>query len=650
MKKNLPVTQVERDYHAEERLISETDTRGILLTANASFCQVAGFTHEELVGKNHNLVRHPDMPPEAFADLWRTIKVGERWTGVIKNRCKNGDHYWVKAFVSPVMRDGQIVRYRSVRKKPTRAEIQEAERLYQRIWAGEKGLLDTLAANKKRVRLGDRLGFIGQLSMAVGWPILLSVMIVIAAAMGAPTAILAGMAGIGAVITVWIAMLVYRGFTEPLDEFARAISAFEQGDLAARVELYGDSRLGGIAKVMNRALDGVEVALADMSQVLSSLARGEFGRRVVTTLPGELDRIKMAANRATEQIELTVNALIAQVGALADGELESHKQIEVGSVEGKFREAQENVATAAARLSMLLREIIESSRSMATGNLTHPIRTEAAGELALLCEHFNIALDSLAQTVAVMRTNAQHVAQASQEISGAIEEIAAGAGTQVSTIELFTAAVQEQGTTIGEITAATRTASLRANETVGTISAGRAKMGQMVEVIRSIAGSSEQISRITGVIEEIAQQTNLLSLNAAIEAARAGHEGRGFAVVAAEVGKLAASTGRSAQEIAGLVQKAVTEVHHAVDQVSAVSADMDHIEAAARASSELLNRTAEAMEQQRATLATINDHGSRLSRIGQSNAAATEELTAAASELARIAAATYQEADKFRTK
>lgn len=649
MKKNLPVTQVERDYHAEERLISETDTRGILTTANTSFCQVAGFDPDELIGKSHNLVRHPDVPPEAFADLWRTIKAGERWTGVIKNRCKNGDHYWVKAFVSPVMQDGQIIRYRSVRKKPTREEIQAAEALYKRIWAGEKGLLDTFGANKKSVRLGDRLGALGQLGMIAGWPILLSILLVIGAAVGAPVTVLGGMAGVGALITLASAVLLFRWTTEPMHQFARAISAFEQGDLSARVEIYGTSRMADIARVMNRALDGVEVALADMSQVLSSLARGEFGRRIVTTLPGELDRLKTDANRAAEQIEMTVNALISQVGALAEGQLENHTQVGFDAAEGKFREAQENASTAAARLATLLREFVQSSRAMATGDLTHPIQTEAAGELAALCDHFNAALSSLSETVAVMRTNAQHVAQASEEISGAIEEIAAGAGTQVSTIEQFTAAVQEQGATIAEITATTRIASLKANETVETVSAGRAKMGRMVDVIQSIAASSQQISRISGVIEQIAKQTNLLSLNAAIEAARAGHEGRGFAVVAAEVGQLAASTGRSAQEIAGLVQQAVTEVNHAVEQVSAVSADMDHIEAAARESSDLLHRTAVAMEQQRATLGVINDHGSHLSQIGHSNAAATEELTAAASELARIAAATYREADKFRT-
>ncbi|HLN60292.1 MAG TPA: PAS domain-containing protein, partial [Symbiobacteriaceae bacterium] len=202
MKRNLPVTQVERDYGAGERLISETDLRGIVTTANTSFCEVAGFTQEELVGKSHNLVRHPDVPPEAFADLWRTIKAGERWVGVLKNRCENGDHYWVKAFVSPVLQEGRPVRYRSVRKKPTREEIREAEALYKRMAAGEKGVLDTLGAQQKRVSRLERIGIHGQLALIVGWPLLLGLGLLAGATAGAPLSLLWGVAVVGALVTI----------------------------------------------------------------------------------------------------------------------------------------------------------------------------------------------------------------------------------------------------------------------------------------------------------------------------------------------------------------------------------------------------------------------------------------------------------------
>ncbi len=649
MKVNLPVTNTERDYVPEERLISETDLRGIITTANSSFCQVAGFTEEELVGKSHNLVRHPDMPPEAFADLWRTLKAGERWAGLVKNRCKNGDFYWVKAFVSPVVQDGKTMRYRSVRKKPTRDEIRAAEALYQRMRGGEQGLLDTLGAFEKQIGPGQRLGINRQLALVTGWPLLLALGLLAGAAVGIPAAALWGLMIVGALLAIGLAWLVRGWLTRPLDDLARVIGAFEQGDLSARVEVNGRSQFAAIARTMNRALDGVEVAMSDMGQMLEGLARGELGRRIVSTLPGDLGRVKTAANRAADQIETTVDALNEQLATLAEGRLDVTTQVTGSVAEGKFRSAQENAATAAAQLAALLRELVASSRAMATGDLTHPIRTGAAGELAALCSHFNSALAALAETIVTVRNYAGQLASATGEVSGAIEEIAAGAGTQMSTVEQVTSSVQASAQTISEIAASTVTASAKSMETVSVIYAGRAKMERMVEVVQSIVASSNHIEQINGVIEGIANRTNLLSLNAAIEAARAGENGRGFAVVATEVGKLAASAGKSAKEIAELVRQAVTQAHLAGENVTEVSSDMDRIEAVARESSDLLSRITAAMEQQRSTLANIGDHAVHLSEIAQSNGAATEQLAATATELSRIADATYRTAERFQT-
>jgi len=97
MKRNFPVTGRENDYPDSITIISTTDIKGIITYANQGFIDIAGFSEEELIGKNHNIVRHPDMPPAAFQHLWDTIKAGQPWRGIVKNRCKNGDHYWVDA-------------------------------------------------------------------------------------------------------------------------------------------------------------------------------------------------------------------------------------------------------------------------------------------------------------------------------------------------------------------------------------------------------------------------------------------------------------------------------------------------------------------------------------------------------------------------
>ena len=109
MRNNQPVSQREYAFPDQQRPISTTDLKGQITYCNDIFAEVSGFARDELIRAPHNLVRHPDMPPAAFADLWRTLKAGRSWMGLVKNRCKNGDHYWVSAFATPVIRDGAVV-------------------------------------------------------------------------------------------------------------------------------------------------------------------------------------------------------------------------------------------------------------------------------------------------------------------------------------------------------------------------------------------------------------------------------------------------------------------------------------------------------------------------------------------------------------
>lgn len=115
MRINLPVTQQNYDYPGEELLVSSTNTKGEITHCNQAFVRVSGYGVEELIGQPHNIIRHPDMPAEAYRDMWRTIGRGEPWTGLVKNRRKNGDHYWVRANVTPIMEGGKPRGYMSVR-------------------------------------------------------------------------------------------------------------------------------------------------------------------------------------------------------------------------------------------------------------------------------------------------------------------------------------------------------------------------------------------------------------------------------------------------------------------------------------------------------------------------------------------------------
>ena len=137
MRVNQPVSQQERLFPSEQSLISTTDLQSHITDANAAFCSIAGFTHDELVGQPHNLVRHPDMPTAAFANMWSFIQNKKSWMGMVKNRCKNGDYYWVSAFVTPIQDEqGRTMEYQSVRSLPTEEEKARAGAVYAQLQQG----------------------------------------------------------------------------------------------------------------------------------------------------------------------------------------------------------------------------------------------------------------------------------------------------------------------------------------------------------------------------------------------------------------------------------------------------------------------------------------------------------------------------------
>src|SRR5690554_1432119 len=133
MRKNFPVTQVETQLRHDQYLISKTDLKGRITYANPAFVEISDFSRDELLGKAHNLVRHPHMPPAAFQDMWNTLQAGKPWNGIVKNRRKDGGFYWVNALVSPIIENGKITGYASVRVRPTDEQVKQAEQLYDRI-------------------------------------------------------------------------------------------------------------------------------------------------------------------------------------------------------------------------------------------------------------------------------------------------------------------------------------------------------------------------------------------------------------------------------------------------------------------------------------------------------------------------------------
>ncbi|WP_417762015.1 methyl-accepting chemotaxis protein [Shewanella sp.] len=259
MRLNQPVTQTERVLSDKDILLTTTDLHGNLKYANKAFCDVSEFSEAEIAGQPHNIVRHPDMPPVAFHMLWQRIKAGQPWMGIVKNRSKNGDHYWVNAYVTPVMENGEVHEYQSVRHSATREQIESASKIYQQVNQGK-----TPATMRK-----PWFGF-GQSLQILG---LVSVLLTMAAAFYSPWLGLA-VAAVWLMASQWLLTPFYqlvRGTRDIVnDPLARAVYTGRQDELGQlRLTLnYLSAETGG---VIGRMADSGSAISHQSGELLSAL-------------------------------------------------------------------------------------------------------------------------------------------------------------------------------------------------------------------------------------------------------------------------------------------------------------------------------------------------------------------------------------------
>jgi aerotaxis receptor len=253
MRLNLPVVDQEFPFPSGGTLVSTTDLQGRILYCNSAFVAVSGYSREELLGQPHNLIRHPDMPAEAYRDLWETVASGQPWSGTVKNRRKDGTFYWVTANVTPLMRDGRPAGYMSVRTEAAREDIQNADHLYATMRAEQqagvlrhrlKGAALELHTPLARARRALSPGPQTRLAGAAG--------LLAAAGAGAGAAPLwtvAASAAVGAAVGGW---LLGRMTLAPLERLVTFANQMAAGNLTQRLPAAGNDASGRLSKALNQ--------------------------------------------------------------------------------------------------------------------------------------------------------------------------------------------------------------------------------------------------------------------------------------------------------------------------------------------------------------------------------------------------------------
>jgi methyl-accepting chemotaxis protein len=273
MKINMPVTNIEIELKDTSSIVSKTDLKGRITYINRDFLEISGFTEQELIGASHNIVRHPDMPPAAFADLWNTVKAGKPWNGLVKNRCKNGDHYWVEANVAPVRENGEIVGYMSVRSKVTRKQIEDIEPIYRRMLKGEVIKTEGLVA--KLVN--------GLRNMPMFLKVLMAMILPVGTILGMAILINVGIANaltissIGFIAALFVSFLLSRKIVSPIQTATKNINAIASGNLQLKIDTSANDEAGKMIQALKSMQIKVGFDVNDARKIAEEAMRLQVG-------------------------------------------------------------------------------------------------------------------------------------------------------------------------------------------------------------------------------------------------------------------------------------------------------------------------------------------------------------------------------------
>jgi aerotaxis receptor len=505
MRDNGPVNQQEYEINSDTPLVSTTDLHSRITYCNPAFIAASGFTREELVGEPHNMIRHPDMPAEAYRDMWATLKAGEPWTALVKNRRKDGGFYWVRANVTPVRDASGICGYMSVRTKPSRAEVQASEALYAQMReeyraAGggksaklatrlHKGSLQRAGLAGLATRLQRQAGLWQQGGVLLGAGALTAALALVASgslALGPVTAVI----GAAALTTLPLLAWTHRRSNKALLDAAVAAERLASGDLTLNLQSTRTDAQGRLMRALAQLTVNLQAVVGDVRREVdgvhlacSEIAAGgrDLGERTETQA-GSLQQAAAALEQVAATVRHTADGAVKARDLAHDTASAAHQTGVTSDAASASMEAVRETSTRINEIVgvidgisfqtniLALNAAVEAARAGDAGRgfavVAAEVRTlagrtrEAAQEIKNLAESARVRVEEGARIVAETGRSARQAETAVAEmneligrISTAVEQQSGGIGEVNGSVASIDGITQQNSALVEELSA-----------------------------------------------------------------------------------------------------------------------------------------------------------------------------------------------------